>query len=168
MVNSFTSSNEYKELCSNAGIELGTRLKDTDFGARQGVGTKPYGPCAVCGHKTKVVQFAERMYTVCLGRAAETKGLAYWSKGLYEQTITGKSILEFFFLSDEIKGKNLTNREYVRRIYKAMLDRDPDSGGWDYWEGRLNSGSNPTEVIAGFINSKEFTGICDEFGIKRK
>ena len=131
-------------------------------------GVLPYGPCAVCGNETKVVQFAERMYTVCLGRAAETGGLAYWSKGLYEQTITGKSILENFFLSSEIQGKNLTNREYVRRIYKAMLDRDPDGSGWDYWEGRLNSGASPTAVIAGFIDSNDFTGICSDYGIKRK
>ena len=162
MLNNFTASNEYKELCSDAGIELGAPIKVPEYGVQ------PYGPCAVCGKKTKVVQFAERMYTVCLDRAAETGGLAYWSKGLYEQTITGKSILEFFFLSKEIKGKNLTNREYVRRIYKAMLDRDPDSSGWNYWEGRLNSGSSPTAVIAGFIDSKEFTGICNDYGIKRK
>ena len=168
MVNSFTSSNEYKKLCNDAGIELGVQLKDTDFGAKKGIGTKPYGPCAVCGDETKVVQFAERMYTVCLGRAAETGGLAYWSKGLYEQTITGKSILESFFLSSEIKGKNLTNREYVRRIYKVMLDRNPDGSGWDYWEGQLNSGASPTAVIAGFIDSNEFTRICNEYGIKRK
>ena len=162
LLNSFTSSAEYKNLCTEAGIELGATMKVPEYGVL------PYGPCAVCGNETKVVQFAERMYTVCLGRAAETGGLAYWSKGLYEQTITGKSILENFFLSSEIQGKNLTNREYVRRIYKAMLDRDPDGSGWDYWEGRLNSGASPTAVIAGFIDSNEFTGICDDYGIKRK
>jgi hypothetical protein len=168
MVNSFTSSKEYKGLCSEAGIELGTTLKDTHFGAKAGIGTKPYGPCAVCGDETKVVQFAERMYTVCLGRTAEAGGLAYWSKGLYEQTITGKSIVNFFFLCNEIKNKNLSNREYVRRIYKVMLDREPDQGGWNFWTGRLDSGASPTAVIAGFIDSKEFTGICNDYGIKRK
>ena len=168
LVNSFTSSAEYKNLCANAGFDIGEKISDTTFGAKKGIGTKPYGPCAVCGDETKVVQFAERMYTVCLGRAAETDGLAYWSKGLYEKTFTGKSILESFFLSSEIKGKNLTNREYVRRIYKVMLDRDPDSSGWDYWEDRLNSGASPTAVIAGFIDSNEFTRICNEYGIKRK
>ena len=168
LLNSFTSTSEYKKLCADAGIDLGNTISDTTYKCKQGVGTKPYGPCAVCGNETKVVQFAERMYTVCLGRTAETGGLAYWSKGLYEQTITGKSILENFFLSSEIQGKNLTNREYVRRIYKAMLDRDPDGSGWDYWEGRLNSGASPTAVIAGFIDSNEFTGICSDYGIKRK
>ena len=168
MVNDFTSSNEYKKLCSDAGIELGAKLKDTDFGAKEGIGTKPCGPCAVCGEETKVVQFAERMYTVCLGRAAEANGLAYWSKGLYEQTITGKSILNSFFLSSELKNKNLSSREYVTRIYKVMLNRSPDSGGLNYWMGRLDSGSSPTAVIDGFIDSQEFTKICTDYGIRRK
>ena len=168
MVNSFTSSNEYKSLCSDAGIELGPQLKDTDFGAKKGIGTKPYGPCAVCGAETKVVQFAERMYTECMKRPADTGGLAYWSKGLYEQTITGKSILNSFFLSSEMKNMGLANQEYVRRIYKTMLDRDPDTGGLNYWTGRLDNGANPTVVINGFIDSKEFSKICEDYGIQRK
>ena len=168
LLNSFTSSAEYRKLCADAGIEIGSTISDMTYGGIKGIGTKPYGPCAVCGEETKVVQFAERMYTVCLGRAAEPGGLAYWSKGLYEKTITGKSILNSFFLSSEIKGKNLTNKEYVRRIYKVMLDREPDQSGWNYWTGRLDSGSSPTAVIAGFIDSNEFTGICNDYGIQRK
>ena len=168
LLNSFTSTAEYKKLCASAGIEPGSKISDTTYKCRQGTGTKPYGPCAVCGKKTKVVQFAERMYTECLGRAAEAGGLAYWSKGLYEKTITGRSIVESFFLSKEIKSRNLSNREYVQRIYKVMLNRRPDSGGLNYWAGRLDKGESPAVVIAGFINSTEFTRICDDYGIKRK
>ena len=168
MVNSFTSGNEYKGLCSNAGIALGAPLEDTTFGAKKGIGTKPYGPCAICGEKTKVVQFAERMYTECMKRTADAGGLAYWSKGLYEHTATGKSILYNFFLSSEMQNMGLTNQEYVRRIYKTMLDRAPDTGGLNYWTGQLDNGASPTAVINGFIDSKEFTGICNDYGIQRK
>ena len=108
------------------------------------------------------------MYTECLKRAADASGLAYWSKGLYEQTITGKAILNSFFLSPEIKNKNLSSREYVTRIYKVMLNRSPDSGGLEYWAGRLDNGASPAAVIGGFVDSAEFTRICREYGIKRK
>ena len=162
LVNQFTSSAEYKRLCAAAGIDLGAKIGVSRYGIQ------PYGPCAVCGEETKVVQFAERMYTVCLDRAADVGGLSHWSKGLCEQTITGKSIVNFFFLCNEIKSKNLPNREYVRRIYKVMLDREPDQGGWNFWTGRLDSGASPTAVIAGFIDSREFTNICNDYGIKRK
>ena len=168
LLNGFASSKEYKELCTAAGFEPGGTIKETDYKAAKGIGTKPYGPCVVCGEKTKVVQFAERMYTVCLGRQADAGGLRYWSKGLYEHTVTGKSILEFFFLSSEIKGRHLENKEYVRRIYRAMLDREPDAGGLAFWTGRLDRGASPTSVIAGFIESAEFRKICTDYGIVRK
>ena len=168
LLNKFTSTSEYKKLCADAGIELGNTISDTTYKGKEGIGTKPYGPCAVCGSRTKIVQFAEMMYTECLKRAADTSGLAYWSRGLYEQTITGKAILENFFLSSEIQNKHLSSREYVTRIYKVMLNRSPDSGGLNYWVGRLDSGSSPTAVIAGFIDSQEFTKICSDYGIRRK
>ena len=101
-------------------------------------------------------------------RSADAGGLAYWSKGLCAHTATGKSILYNFFLSSEIQNMGLTNQEYVRRIYKTMLDRDPDSGGLNYWTGQLDKGASPTAVINGFIDSNEFTKICDDYGIVRK
>ena len=70
--------------------------------------------------------------------------------------------------SKEIQNMGLTNQEYVRRIYKTMLDRNPDSGGLKYWTGQLDNGASPTAVINGFIDSSEFTKICDDYGIVRK
>ena len=131
-------------------------------------GTQQYGPCSVCGKKSKVVQFVERMYTECLGRSAESGGLKYWSEALCKHTQTAKSLLHNFFLSQEIKNKNLSNEEYVRRIYKAMLNRSPDSSGLQYWKGRLDKGESPTVVINGFIDSSEFVQICSDYGIQRK
>ena len=162
LLNNFTSSSEYKRLCTDAGIELGAKLNVPQYGRQ------PYGPCAVCGAKTKVVQFVERMYTDCLGRPAEAGGLKFWSEGLVKHTHTARSLLRNFFLCQEIKGKHLSNEEYVSRIYKAMLDRAPDIDGLNYWKGRLDSGESPTAVIDGFIDSAEFIKICEDYGITRK
>ena len=108
------------------------------------------------------------MYTECLGRSAESGGLKYWSEALCNHTQTAKSLLHNFFLSQEIKNKNLSNEEYVRRIYKAMMNRSPDSGGLKYWKERLDNGDSPTAVINSFIDSSEFTQICNDYGINRK
>ena len=162
LLNRFASGTEYQNLCQAAGFEFGPKIDEPEYGTQQ------YGPCAVCGSKSKVVQFVERMYTECMKRTADSGGLAYWSKGLCAHTATGKTILYNFFLSKEIQNMGLSNQEYVRRIYKTMLDRDPDSGGLNYWTGRLDSGASPTAVINGFIDSKEFTKICDDYGIVRK
>ena len=162
LLNNFASSQEYRDLCSRAGFELGPKIEVPEYG------TQPYGPCAVCGEKTKVVQFVERMYTECLKRAAESGGLNYWSKELCNHTKTGMTLLNNFFLSKEIQNKNLSNEEYVRRVYRAMLNRDPDSGGLSYWAGRLDKGDSATVIIAGFVDSNEFKKICEDYGIQRK
>ena len=162
LLNSFASTNEYIELCDKAGFDIGRPAAVPKYGTQQ------YGPCAVCGKKSKVVQFVERMYTECLGRSAESGGLNYWSEALCKHTQTAKSLLHNFFLSQELKNKHLSNEEYVRRIYKAMLNRSPDSGGLKYWKERLDKGESPTVVINSFIDSSEFKKICDDYGIQRK
>ena len=162
LLNQFASSAEYRNLCEAAGFELGPKIDEPEYGTQQ------YGPCAVCGSKSKVVQFVERMYTECMKRSADDGGLAFWSKGLYEHTFTGKTVLYNFFLSSEIKNMGLANQEYVRRIYKTMLDRDPDDDGLNYWTRRLDTGDSPKAVINGFIDSSEFTKICNDYGIVRK
>ena len=162
LLNQFASSKEYQGLCEAAGFSLGEKYQVPQYGTQQ------YGPCAVCGSKSKVVQFVERMYTECLGRAAESGGLKYWSEALCKHNQTAKSLLHNFFLSQEIKNKNLSNEEYVRRIYKAMMNRSPDSGGLKYWKERLDKGDSPAVVVNSFIDSSEFTQICNDYGIQRQ
>lgn len=162
MLNSFASSDEYRGLCTDAGIALGPTIGVPKYGIQ------PYGPCAVCEKKTKVVQFVERMYTKCLNRTAEAGGLKYWSKELCNHTKTAQTLLHNFFLSDEIKKAGLSNGEYVKRVYRTMLDREPEPGGYNYWKGRLDAGETPVVIINGFIGSDEFIKICNDYGIQRK
>ena len=162
ILNSFACTAEYKNLCEAAGFGTGTAIEVPKYG------TQPYGPCAICGEKTKVVQFVERLYTKCLNRNAETGGLNYWSKALCNHTVTAQSLLHSFFLSAEIRNSGISNGEYVKRIYRTMMDREPDTAGLNYWKGRLDSGDSPKVVINGFVNSTEFVQICSSYGIQRQ
>ena len=162
LLNKFASCAEYRELCKEAGIELGTKINIPKYG------TQSYDFCPNCGKQSKLMEFVDRMYRDCLNRRSDKGGLVYWSKGLAERTITAKKLLVFFFLSAEVKSKNLPNREYVRRIYKAMLNREPDVNGSNYWTNRLDKGDSPATIINGFINSKEFQQVCENYGIIRK
>ena len=42
------------------------------------------------------------------------------------------------------------------RLYGATLDREPDSGGLDYWVGLLKGGMSIEDAAGGFTNSPEF------------
>lgn len=162
LLNEFTASNEYTGLCREAGIEPGAKITVPKYGVQ------PYGPCAVCGEETKVVQFVKRMYKECMEREADEGGLKYWSQGLYEHTKTGKNLVVSFVLSSEMKKKQLSNDEYIRAIYRVMLGRESDSEGLAYWNGRMKAGRTLQDIINGFIDSNEFIRICNSYGIQRK
>ena len=162
LLNKFASCEEYRKLCEEVEIELGATISIPRYG------TQPYTYCPRCRKKPKLMEFVERMYKDCLKRPPEEEGCLYWSKRLGERTITAKKMLEYFFLSPEIRSKNLPNREYVQRIYKAMLNREPDDNGLNYWTGRLDKGDSPAVVIKGFVDSEEFRQVCEAYGIVRK
>ena len=51
-------------------------------------------------------------------------------------------------------GENIP--EFIRRIYKECLDREPDAGGFANWLGKIKAGEPASTLIYGFFNSMEF------------
>jgi hypothetical protein len=64
-----------------------------------------------------------------------------------------------------MKKKNLSNRDYVANAYVALLDRQPDEGGLAAWTDVLDKGAERSKVVNGFIDSPEFSNLCQEYGI---
>lgn len=114
-----------------------------------------------------VEDFVSRMYTVALNREAETEGLNDWVGQLRNHTIDGAGIANGFINSREFLNKNLSNDDFVRVLYATFFDREPDEAGMQDWLNRLNTGVSRTEVLSGFVNSEEFSNLCDTFGIAR-
>ena len=60
------------------------------------------------------------------------------------------------------KGTSAYNEIFVRALYKTLLRRDPDEGGYNSWLSVLNSYGSPTPqagydaVAAGFTESAEY------------
>ena len=117
--------------------------------------------------KTQIESFVKRMYTVALSRDAETKGLNDWSGQLSNQEIDGAGIANGFINSVEFKNRNLNNNDYLDVLYRTFFDREADAGGKAYWMDKLQKGISRTEVLSGFVNSQEFSNLCDRFGIAR-
>lgn len=117
--------------------------------------------------KTQIESFVKRMYTVALSREAETAGLNDWSSKLSNQEIDGAGIANGFINSAEFKNRNLNNNDYLDVLYRTFFDREADAGGKAYWMGKLQKGISRTEVLSGFVNSQEFSNLCDRFGIAR-
>lgn len=114
-----------------------------------------------------VSQFVERMYTLVLGRTSDSYGMNYWSQGILNGQLTGADCAIGFFESDEYKAKNKSDEQYIRTLYSVILGRPCDPEGLSTWLGYLAGGTPRIYVLAGLVNSNEYTSICNSYGITR-
>ena len=116
-------------------------------------------------HKDDIQKFVKRLYSICLGRSADSSGLADWTRQLILGKTTGVKTAYGFIFSDEFKNKNLCDSCYVEFLYEAFLGRSSDSAGKATWVNALASGKTREEVFNGFAMSREFAKICAQYHI---
>ena len=111
-----------------------------------------------------IADFVDRLYTTLLGRASEAKGKAEWVADL-KNGRTAADVASGFVLSEELKEKNLSNGEFVDRMYRTFLDREADEAGKADWVGILDNGCSYGYILNSFAGSQEFNNLCDSYGI---
>ncbi len=149
VINGFIDSTEWCNVCASYGVRSGAGSAKAEIASKN------------------ATEFATRLYTKCLGRDPEEKGLAYWSLALTNLEKNGSEAAQLFFESEEFVNLDTTDKEYVARLYKTFMGRDPEEDGWNYWVGELENGKSRLEVMAGFAKSDEFTNICKSYSIER-
>ncbi len=117
--------------------------------------------------ESQVRSFVKRMYTVVLNRRADVVGLDEWTQRLMNGTANGAQIADGFISSDEFVNRNLSNEKYVKVLYRAFFNREPDEGGFNVWMNELAKGASRREVMKGFVHSVEFSDLCAQYGIIR-
>ncbi|MBO7424534.1 MAG: DUF4214 domain-containing protein, partial [Clostridiales bacterium] len=108
VVDGFINSEEWCNICASYGVKSGaTRAKATIASAN-------------------ATAFATRLYTECLGREPEAEGLKFWSLGLTNLELSGTQAAREFFYSPEFVNANYSDEEYINRMYKTFMGRDPE------------------------------------------
>lgn len=148
VVNGFINSEEWVDICASYGVRSGSGFKKSTA-------------------SEDATAFATRLYTECLGRQPEEEGLKFWSLGLTNQELTGSQAAREFFYSEEFKGFGLDDKEYVTRLYKTFMGREPEKEGFEFWLKDLQEGKSRDEVFDYFCSCPEFTKICEDYGIER-
>ena len=151
VIEGFINSTEWANLCLTFGIRSG------------GSGT----PNITVSPSEGTIGFCTRLYTTCLVRNADTEGLNAWADQLANQRDTGTGAAHGFFFSNEFIGQNVSNEEYVNRLYRTFMGREADADGFNAWVSQLRSGVSREEVFNGFSQSIEFSRICASYGIIR-
>ncbi len=149
VIRGFIDSTEWANLCLTYGILSG------------GNGV----PNITIEPSDEVRAFVTRLYSTCLGRDGDPWGMNDWSSQLANMRISGSVCAHGFFFSDEFIGQNLSNDEYVLRLYRTFMNREPDPAGFADWTGRLAAGASREDVFQGFAGSAEWALICADYGI---
>jgi len=148
VLSGFTNSQEFINLSNSYGINAGC-LNLTDV-------------CDVYGN---ITAFVTRFYQQCLGRGADPTGLHNWVSNLQSKKQTGCDVAYGFVFSDEFINRNTSDDQFIKIMYKAFFNRDPDSTGYSTWMNYLDNGYTRHYVLSGFVNSPEFQKLCANYSI---
>ncbi len=115
----------------------------------------------------KLTDFVKRMYTKALGRNAKKGGMNYWTEELLAGRKSAQQVANSFFNSKEFTDKQLSDKDFLDRVYQTIMGRKPDQSGYDYWLGELADGSiDRQKLIDSFIYSPEFQKLAQDYGIR--
>ncbi len=146
----FAESAEFSNLCSSFGVERGFvtlgQYRDRNMQA---------------------TGFIARLYTKMLGRKFDEDGLEYWCEKYLTRENTIEEIASHGFLhSEELANLNLSDEEFVIRMYETFLNREPEEDGLNDWIGRLERGEVTRDTLVyGFTHSQEFGNLKAEYNL---
>src|SRR5260370_15240 len=111
-------------------------------------------------------QFIQSFFYWAFLRYPNSTEQAYWNDILRTAYPQGQSAMLIamrelgmtVFESAEYAARNRSNHDYVYDLYKTFLMRDPDSGGWAYWESVVPT-IGRENVRHGFEYSVEFANL---------
>lgn len=101
---------------------------------------------------------AYRVYQAAFNRTPDNGGLKYWI-GIMDSGVSLSTVSSGFIGSAEFQklyGTNPTNELFVTKLYDNVLHRTPDTGGYNYWVGLLNTGGiDKISTLVNFSESNE-------------
>jgi len=97
-----------------------------------------------------------RLYDAALGRTPDQGGLNTWIAQL-DSGAPLINLADAFLGSAEFGQRygNLSNQDYVTLLYRNVLDRAPDEGGYALWNSVLAAGASRAQVLLSFSESAE-------------
>jgi hypothetical protein len=153
------NSNSYDVLISKSGGS--TKVTNTATGevdTLSNVERLKFADTAIALDTNGVGGQAYRVYQAAFNRTPDLGGLGYWISGM-DGGASLKSVAQGFVSSAEFKavyGSSPTNAQIITKFYENVLHRAPESGGYNYWLGILNSGQGTVaDVLAAFSESPE-------------
>ncbi|RJG16948.1 DUF4214 domain-containing protein, partial [Massilia cavernae] len=101
---------------------------------------------------------AYRLYSAVLARAADKVGLGFWIAKL-DEGVPMQAVANAFLSSAEFTstyGSNLSNAQFVDKLYQNVLHRPLDQAGFDFWVAAIEQHNvSRAEILMSFSESSE-------------
>ena len=105
-----------------------------------------------------------QFYRSILEREPQEETLSAWAKYLEEGSVI--SVAMAFFTSEEFQNREANNGVFLNILYRAILGRDADSAGFEYWIDELeNNRISRKEILELFLYSPEFSTLVSDYGL---
>lgn len=104
-----------------------------------------------------------RLYKAAFNRVPDEEGLGFWI-GHAAGGVSLEAVAEQFAASSEfamLYGPQLSNTDFVSRVYGNVLERTPDAGGHAFWLAALDTGASRASVLAAMADSEENKDIVN-------
>lgn len=96
-----------------------------------------------------------RLYLGVFGRSPDLGGEAYWNHRVNDGTTLDR-VADVFVDSPEFGERFGTGNDAVlNALYRNVLGREPDAGGFAWWTDQLNQGRELSDVVRNFTESPE-------------
>jgi len=115
--------------------------------------------------QSQITLFVERLYNIVLRRPSDVSGLQNWVGHIVSGRMTAGQVANSFFFSNEFISYNVSNEDFLDRLYGALMNRAPDPSGFDNWMRHLQAGMTRQNVFNLFVASPEFTNLCRSYGL---
>jgi len=168
-------SDDYQEYTVN-GFVLSNDRKDIVYGCKciavEGDGStcNPGSPAA----PKKTAEFVDFFWLGTMDSIAPDADYQAWTISLNNAQAQGapallaqaRSLGRYLFYSSEYVSLNRTNEEFVADLYYAYLQREPDTGGYNFWlsvlQNDIAQGQNGKEhLILAFEGCPEFSDLVN-------
>ena len=99
---------------------------------------------------------AYRLYKAAFDREPDMPGLGFWIRNL-DNGMPLLNVAGAFIASEEFGTSygSTGDQDFIRLLYKNVLDRSPDQEGYKYWQDAMHAGLGRDGLLLNFSESQE-------------
>lgn len=150
VIDGFSGSLEFKNLCSSYGINPGY-VKLTENRDKNYLTTK----------------FVGNLYHASLGRAPDKGGLNDWTNRLNTKAAYPEDVIRTFLKSPECTPLTLSDEVFINVCYQGILQRYPDASEVQSWSEAIKANGRDF-MLDCFFKSAEFATVVAAHGLSLK